>query len=73
MVEKNVARQRDQRSTTISAIYSFCEKFSKKLQKETDEIFHDSMEIDREFIKKDKDSKIKLKHRFWAKILEKFL
>ncbi len=40
---------------------------------ETEEIFNDATEIDRDFIRKDRDTKIKLRHRFWSKILEKFL
>ena len=50
-----------------------CENFSKKLHDENEDIFCDTYEVDEILIKKDKDTKIKLRHRVWAKILERFL
>lgn len=54
-------------------IYSFCDKFSYKMHMENEEIFGDCMEIDRKEIKKDKDTKVKIKHRIFGSILRKYL
>lgn len=54
-------------------LYSYCQNFRKKLHLEAEDNFSDSQKVKLEDIKRDKDVKIKLKHKLLAKYLRKYL
>jgi CDP-diacylglycerol--glycerol-3-phosphate 3-phosphatidyltransferase len=54
-------------------IYSFCEKFSQKMHNENEDIFGDCINIQKIDIRKDKDTKVKLKHKIFGRLLRKYL
>jgi len=54
-------------------LYSFCEKFSEKLHNEAEDNFCDCTKISINDIKKDKDIKIKFRHKLIAKYLKNYL
>ena len=53
--------------------YSYCDKFSKRMNDEISDIFVDSKKIDINIISKDKDIKIKSKHKLFSKLLKNYL
>ena len=53
--------------------YSYCDKFSKRMNDEITDILIDSKKVDIHEISKDKEMKIKTKHKLFSNILKNYL